>query len=761
MKNGLQGSITTAVIISLTTAMTGSLFADALVDPATQPMWNIAPLELSDYELRINSGASAYQVWHENITWSGDLREWLIDASGEKSPGNWSARQRYNELEMLSPPSSPYWRQRKIITLDGNGAQIPFQWELLTPAQQSAITSNPLDAASPYNGEEIVRFIRGERSRELPDGNQRFRSHALGDMLHSAPIHVGPPGDSSISDATYTLFKNANRDRNEHIYVGANDGMLHVFDADDGTLVYSYIPSMLIPKLNRLAQPGYTHSYYVDGGLSTRDVKVGKSWRSLLAGGLGAGGKALFLLDISSAELSSRTVVWELSHHDDIGYIHGAPLISSLPSGAASGPVVISGNGYLSLNKQAKLLLITLDNPPEITTIPAGSDNRGLSAPAVAASAGIAYAGDLNGNLWKFDLASQAAPQTPLFSAGGAFPITTRPQVARHPDGGHMVYFSTGSLLSAADDADTTPQKVFAIHDKTPARPATESIRVRESDLKKSVLNEVTINDVDGHVVSVRIAETTGEGASGWVATFPVGHAGERVVGQSVLHSGRLQFVSSWIAGDGVTIKHAFNELNWLDGGAPPAVISDYDNSGSLDDGDTYNVEGKNPLYPVGETLHGYDLYSHPVFASIANGQNGVYLNAINYNCLLYCDQEPSEFSPAFSEEIGELINKLENNSCISSIYEEAHVAVVTLAATPECEAIEIAITAESVEFDLEKFLFFYEAYKYKRGKPPVISGDGEADGDSHAASSAPYALMPHLDKRYSEARQSWIDLEQ
>lgn len=759
MKNGFQGYPAQAVLFCMAVFTAGSLFAGAVIDPATQPIWNIAPLELSDYDLRINSGTKAYQVWHENITWSGDLREWLVDAAGHQSRGEWSAQQRYRELEESAPPSSPYWQRREIITLDGNGAQIPFEWNQLTPGQQSAITSNPLDPASPYNGEEIVEFIRGDRSRELPDGRYRSRYHVIGDMLHSTPVHTGTPKDDSISDPTYEAYRSVNRDREGRIYVGANDGMLHVFDDEDGTLVYSYIPSMLIPKLNRLAQPAYAHGYYVDGGLSSRDVKVDGSWKTLLAGGVGAGGKGLFLLDVSSAELDARTLMWELSDHDDIGYIHAAPLIGRLPPGADSKPVVITGNGYLSLNKEAKLLLISLGDPRDITAISAGSNNRGLSAPAVVASAGIAYAGDLNGNLWKFDLASQANPQTPLFSAGNDRPITTRPQVARHPDGGYMIYFSSGSLLSGADGANITSQNVFAIRDKFPHQAVTGSSRVNEPDLKKTTLREVTIDGVDGRAVRLRIAETTGTGASGWIAAFPPAHTSERVVDQMVLRSGRVQFVSAWTGEDDVTIKHAFNELNWLDGGETPAVISDYDNSGALDEGDTYRVDGEDARYPVGEQLSGYDLYSRPVFASIANGRNGAYLNAINYSCVIYCEREPTGFFPAFSEKIGEFIENLDDSGCISSIYEDTHVTAVTLAETFECKTIENGISAESVEFDLEKFLFFYEAYKHKHGKPPLITNDdAAADNDTF---DAPYELLPHLDKRYSEGRHSWIDLEQ
>ena len=734
--------------ITIAALLAGPLHADAVVDPASQPIWSIAPLALDNHDLRIDAGANAYQVWHENITWSGDLREWLIDASGEKSPGRWSARSRYNALEKIASPTSPYWQQREIITVDDNGAQISFTWDQLSPAQQSAITANPLDPALPYNGKEIVDFVRGERSRELPDGIYRFRLHALGDMLHSTPIHVGALDNSS------------NNDRGERIYVGANDGMLHVFDAHDGTLLYSYLPSVLIAKLNRLAQPGYTHDYYVDGGLSSSDVKVGASWKTLLAGSLGAGGKALFLLDISSAELSDQTMVWELSDHDDIGYIHAAPLITLLPTDAASEPVVISGNGYLSANNQAKLLLISVADPAVITAIPAGSDNRGLSAPAVVSAAGIAYAGDLNGNLWKFDLASLQPPSTPLFSAGSTHPIATRPQVARHPDGGYMIYFGTGSLLSEADGTDTTPQNVFGIHDKTPAEAVTESTAVKEADLNRTTLNEVTIVDMKDQTVTLRLAETPGGGTSSWVASFPPAHASERSIDQMVLRSGRVQFVSAWIADDGVTIRHAFNELNWLDGGAPVTAISDFDNSGVLDDGDIYRGDGEDARYPVGEQLSGYDLFSGPVIASIANGENAVYLNAINYSCVLDCDLGFEEFFPDYSQEIAESIKHLDAINCISSTYTNAHVTAVALADRSGCKAFENAISAESADFDLEKFLFYFEAYKHKRGESPLLSNEDKADGED-ALSNAPYELRPHREKRYSEGRQSWIDLEQ
>ncbi len=323
-----------------------------------------------------------------------------------------------------------------------------------------------------------------------------------------------------------------------------------------------------------------------------------------------------------------------------------------------------------------------------------------------------------------------------------------------------MIYFSSGSLLSEADGANATPQKVFAIRDKTPAQAVTESSRIREEDLNRTTLSEVTIDDVNDQKVTLRLAETTAGGTSGWVASFPAAHASERITDQMVLRSGRVQFVSAWIADDGTTIRHAFNELNWLDGGAPVTAISDFDNSGVLDDGDIYRVDGEDARFPVGERLSGYDLFSRPVIASIANGEDAVYLNAINYDCVLDCDQGFDPFFPDYSQQIGESIKDLDDNDCIASTYSNAHVTAVTLADMPECKAFENAISAESADFDLEKFLFYFEAYKHKRGESPLLSDEDKTDGDD-ALSNAPYELRPHREKRYSEGRQSWIDLEQ
>ncbi len=106
---------------------------------------------------------------------------------------------------------------------------------------------------------------------------------------------------------------------------------------------------------------------------------------------------------------------------------------------------------------------------------------NGLSSPTLIDADGdgfvdTAYAGDLNGNLWKFDLASTSPAAwsvayggLPLFQTamanGVRQAITTAPEVGRHPEGGVMVYVGTGRLFSTADGSDTTTQAVYGIWD--------------------------------------------------------------------------------------------------------------------------------------------------------------------------------------------------------------------------------------------------------------------------------------------------------
>src|SRR5690606_4132837 len=123
-------------------------------------------------------------------------------------------------------------------------------------------------------GVSRMAWLRGDKSAEqLQGGNFRNRSNGLlGDIVNSDLLFVKsfnfnydalPSGTAGQS--VYYDFVYANENRIPVIYTGANDGMLHAFNAETGVELFSYVPSAVYPKLSWLTSPDYTHRYFVDG----------------------------------------------------------------------------------------------------------------------------------------------------------------------------------------------------------------------------------------------------------------------------------------------------------------------------------------------------------------------------------------------------------------------------------------------------------------------------------------------------------------
>ena len=301
----------------------------------------------------------------------------------------------------------------------------------------------------------------------------RIRTQKLGDIVNSAPVFL---------DGV--------------IYAGGNDGMLHAFDAATGVEIFAYVPNLVFGNLKLLTEPAYTHRFYVDLPPTVKKgagVLGGTSMKSLLVGGLRKGGKGYFALDItdaqsinSEANLASR-ILWEFPKisDPDMGYSFSKPVI--VKSNSSAHPwVVIFGNGYNSENGKSALYIIDPINGDLIKRIDAGAGpGNGLSTPIAVdptydEKVDFVYAGDLKGNLWKFDLraadsndwgvAFKQSGVQPLFQAKGPSgtvqPITTRPDVMYHPQKhGFIVCFGTGKYLGDSDYSDDSVQSVYGIWD--------------------------------------------------------------------------------------------------------------------------------------------------------------------------------------------------------------------------------------------------------------------------------------------------------
>ena len=448
----------------------------------------------------------AFIATFESTYWSGNLLSYQVTANGIAATPSWKA------ADQLPTPGN-----RNIFVTTGGSAQ-SFEWANLSPADQALLGSK-----------DVVDFLRGDRSKELSNtGSFRNRGRtALGDIVHSPPFYV---------------------EDSDTVFVGANDGMLHAFNGKTGAERFAYIPSAVVPKLKGLSDPGYLHTYFVDGDIAVSDDAATPGSHYLVAS-TGRGARGLFALDVTHpASFGSGDLLWEYfdSLDNDLGFMLGELVIAKTNDGST---VVIAGNGYNSNSGEAYLYVFDLASGNLIRKIPTGvAGNNGLSSPTVLDTdndddVDYVYAGDLLGNVWKFDLTDSQpvnwdvrfGPGQPLFTAqdpsNNPQPITGPVSLAYDTKPGSQTYgklfvfFGTGSYIFASDPSDTQVQSWYGIID--------EDIRIAgRTDLKERMLD--TTGKVNNKDVRTFEAATAGDmaGMKGWFIDLP---AGERMVTGSTL----------------------------------------------------------------------------------------------------------------------------------------------------------------------------------------------------------------------------------
>ncbi|MFS2123471.1 pilus assembly protein [Pseudomonas sp. Pseusp97] len=406
----------------------------------------------------------------EGRRWSGDLQLWH---EGQSQP-LWSAARQLDELSEAKVAG------RNIFTVRPSTAEVdgsliaregmPFAWGAMSDEQRRRLGSE--------QGELLVDYLRGSRLQErlTPDSASPFRLRAsrLGDIVGSRPAYswhdAQPYGElprSQGSSYRDFLASELYQRRAPLVAVGANDGMLHGFDARDGRELFAYVPAAVLGHLRELAEPDYVHRYYVDGSPKVGNAWIGGQWRTLLVATTGAGGNSLFALDVTDPErVQSSSVLWEFSH-PDLGYTLGRPSLVALDSGkfvvlVSSGATDAERRGgdiWLLDAADARVLKrIHLPEAGDLGPVTAISSRGDMTANRL-------YAGDSLGNLWRVDLAGSeggdsAIPPSlagkPLFRArapdGSPQPISAPVSAALAPDGAVRVLVGTGRLYRVGDD---------------------------------------------------------------------------------------------------------------------------------------------------------------------------------------------------------------------------------------------------------------------------------------------------------------------
>jgi type IV pilus assembly protein PilY1 len=581
-----------------------------------------ASAALSANSTSLTGDTIVYQAKFQSSDWSGTLLALAVN----QADGQVATTPAWDAATLI-----PAHDSRRIFTYNGTSGVEFSSCANLSTEQQGFLNRNAQGAVDNHcdarlqwlrgNPKDEVRMTGGSslrlfRNRPVVNG----RPVVMGDIINSDPAYVGAvnfgysglpagtPGQSS-----YEAFRTANMSRVPMVYVGSNDGRLYGIRGDaghaqSGVEMFSYIPAGVYPNLSQLTEPSYSHRYFVDGSIIVRDAYVGGSWKTILIAGLNSGGRSIYALDVTDgANFDASKVMWEFNESqggEELGYTFSRPQIGILENGKW---VAIFGNGYNSPTGGAHLYVVDLETGDLIRKIQAsevaGTDeSNGLSTPLLVDTddnylIDTVYAGDLHGNMWKFDLSNSSpavwhvSNNRPLFRAPTGQAITAQPKVTGHPSGGLIVLFGTGRYLANSDVTSQEQQAFYGIRDDGTWTSTATVTNLQQQSFRYQ-------GDISGRAVRSVSRNTVDWGTQrGWYLNLlrDSGEPSERVVNTSLVVRNMVIF-SSIIPSDDECDPGGTSWLNVLDvntGGEFNHTLFDLDGDGEFDslyqdDGETY-----------------------------------------------------------------------------------------------------------------------------------------------------------------------------
>jgi type IV pilus assembly protein PilY1 len=519
---------------------------------------------------------------------------------------------------------------------------IAFEWNPSPTALNGIASSTTLGQdfttfAPDANGQDVLHYLRGSKAQEKQNGGQfRNRTHVLGDIVFSNPAYVAGPNANNLT-SSYLAFAAAHATRPPILYVGADDGMLHAFDAATGNERFAYIPRGVYGNLINLVSPFYNarHQFFVDGSPQVADVQFADmTWHSVLFGNEGAGGNSIFAIDVTdpttltSEGALASAVLWDFTHVD-MGLGFANPQLAN----TSAGTLLFIGNGYDStperpflyaLNPQTGATFARLDLCAAVPTACNLAVANGLSTAVVVDTTGqssgltnMVYAGDLQGNLWRIDI-SNPNPASWVVSVllqardalGNAQPITSAPVVTLNPKypqvAGTMVFVGTGQMLGIPDLANLNVQTIYGVFDP----PAGYATPLTYLDLVQQTLSTGTVGAPPVTVATVTNNAVSIPTNKGWFINLTL-NPGERVVNTPLLKNGTLLVTSTQpspntCAGGGSSFAYF---INFATGSSFTTPQFDANGDGVITvAGDTV---GPTHIVPLGITL-GTGFYADP-----------------------------------------------------------------------------------------------------------------------------------------------------
>lgn len=576
---------------------------NSITDSITAKVGSSAAVSVANAHVTSTDNAS-YASSYNSGTWAGDLNAYAIDVTTgiPQTTSLWTAGSAQDQLDLISPTN------RKIATsTDTAGSIGGLQFQpttATTTTKLSASQQTLLNTPTTTDGAVVLAYLRGDRSGETA-GTYRVRAHLLGDTVNAEPLVVRAPS-ANYADTGYqgstTTFKEANATRTRIVYQGANDGMLHAFDAATGAEAWAYVPNLVMANLNNLSsKAGFTHQYRVDGTPVSGDVDFknccttgsGNDWHTILVGGLGKGGRGYYALDVTNPNAANEAAVaskalWEFPNSVtntanrnaaklNTGYTFGKPIIvktkangwvvlvtSGYNNGTNTGDSGGDGLGHLFvLNPKTGDLIKDI---PTIgcTTTPATTPCGLAQISAYVENADLdnttdfVYGGDLMGNVWRFDFSGNSVSSwnvskfAVLKDVNGATqPITTTPELAKISINGadyRFVYVGTGQYLGDTDVPCPTSgcpsgktQNSSATQTQTMYGLVDNTTSTLPDPLRSSLQQQTLTTSGSTRTVTSNSVDFTTK--KGWYVDLP--DMGERINTDPALALGALAFTSN------------------------------------------------------------------------------------------------------------------------------------------------------------------------------------------------------------------------
>jgi type IV pilus assembly protein PilY1 len=538
-----------------------------------------------------------YQALFDSRDWSGQLKAYQIGSYGTSQEGQITT-ELWDAADKIPTSTS-----RHIYTINTSGARIDF---LSTTIGYAGLTAAQ------------VNYLRGDRTGE--GTTVRKRGSLLGDIVNAAPVYVGAPNalypnficdaygtngtctaDAPEKNSPYATFRTDHTGRSAVVYAGANDGMLHAFDAVTGGETFAYVPRVLYPKLAALTSKTYGHDFYVDGTPTVVDAFFNGGWHTVLVAGLGGGGQGVYALDITDP--SSPSVLWEFgdqqaryksgnTYYSDLGFTYSRPNVVRLTNGKW---VVMFGNGFNNtyndtaitdawgnnglsskageavlyivdlatgqLLKPGNTVVGMINTGKGSTSDPTGGNRpNGLATVAPVDMDGdfrvdYVYAGDYHGRIYRFDLTDVSKISTSIVfaPAAGDAPqsVTTRPQVIRHPTkDGLIVLFGTGSYFLTNEGVpanQTKTQAFYGIWDNFADTVSRSNLVAQEILAEKTQAGAACPDDDTTGCYRITTTNTVDwTTKKGWYLNLFVkgasSTAGERQISDSIVRGSRVVF---------------------------------------------------------------------------------------------------------------------------------------------------------------------------------------------------------------------------